>query len=453
MQLNYEQGTISLKDVEKNSLDIPFVKWDDRTGYYRAEGYKYHNIIQYLKDKDIEYEDNVLDLLEKPNLKTTEDFSLREYQKKAYESWAEENNNGVIVIPTAGGKTFIGISAIEKVNTPTLVLVPKLDLIGEWKSKFEKCFKDTEDVIGKYYGSEKDLKPVTISTYDSAYINIENIGNKFNMVIADEAHHLAAESYIHIAKFSPSYNRLGLTATLSRPDGRHKELYDVFGKKVYDVDKDKLTEEGYLADCEVNKIKVSLNQNERKKYDKKMKKFKEYLAKHDYDIGYKEIVMESGSDKEAWEAIRAHEEGKRIAFNSQAKIDKLKELLKKFREEEKENKIIIFCRYNDLVKRISDKFFIPMITHKTEEDEREEIFRKFKEGEYNSLVSAQILEEGADIPSANVGIILAGTGSSRELIQRMGRILRPKGGVARLYEVVSSETSELNVRSRRWKNH
>ncbi|MFW6008093.1 MAG: helicase-related protein [archaeon] len=150
-------------------------------------------------------------------------------------------------------------------------------------------------------------------------------------------------------------------------------------------------------------------------------------------------------------ALQGHKKAKKIAFNSKNKIRKLQKILKNLKNEKEDNKIIIFCRYNDTVKKISDKFLILHITHKTDKEERKEIMKKFKNGKYNSIVSAQILEEGVDVSSANIGIILSGTGSPRELIQRIGRILRPDGKIARIYEIISSKTNELNVRNKRWK--
>ena len=161
---------------------------------------------------------------------------------------------------------------------------------------------------------------------------------------------------------------------------------------------------------------------------------------------FQKLVLRSGSDPRAWEALRAQNEARRIAFNSRAKLEKLEELL----EDHQGDRIIIFTRYNDLVYRISRRFLIPAITHKTGKDERQRVLRGFKEGIYRAIVSSQVLDEGVDVPEANVGIILSGTGSPREFIQRLGRILRPSPGKrAILYELVSSETGEVRTASKR----
>jgi len=156
--------------------------------------------------------------------------------------------------------------------------------------------------------------------------------------------------------------------------------------------------------------------------------------------------MRSGYDPKAREAILARNKAERIAYNSQAKIEKIQELL------HKDDRTIIFTRYNDMVYEISKRFFIPCITHKTDSNEREEIFNKFKNGEYAALVSSQVLDEGIDVPEANIGIIVSGTGSSREYVQRLGRLLRPRENKkAILYELVTKGTKETRTSYRRKK--
>ena len=157
----------------------------------------------------------------------------------------------------------------------------------------------------------------------------------------------------------------------------------------------------------------------------------------------------TGLDAEAYEALKSWEDARKIAFNSKNKIKILKNLL----ELHKGDKIIIFTRYNDLVYTISRIFLIPAITHKTNKDERRMILDGFKKGKFKAIVSSQVLDEGIDVPDANVGIIVSGTGSSREFIQRLGRLLRPAEGkdLAILYELVSKDTGEVRVSRRRRK--
>jgi superfamily II DNA or RNA helicase len=446
VRLDYERGTIAIRG--SGALGIPHAKWDGRTECYRVEGFRYPSLINFLSERGAAYEDNVLDLLPAPNIRVGGSFTLRDYQEAALGSW-KSARWGIIVIPSAGGKTLVGIKAIETVNVPTLVVVPTLALIDNWIEKFRKyCAADVD--VGEFTGDRKRLRGVTVSTYDSAYINADTLGNRFGFLIADECHHLAAESYIHIAEFFASPYRMGLTATLYRPDGLHERLTGVFGGKVYTIDREPLSLKGYLAECDIERVYTELTPEERAKYDRNMQVFRGYMVKHAEDISsYQDLVLRSGSDPDAWDALQAHERGEKIAFNSKSKIERLGELLSSLRGAPGKNRIIIFTKHNDLVRAVSTRHLIPGITHKTSSEERRDIFDKFKSGSYSAIVSSQILDEGVDVPDANVGIIVSGTGSSREYIQRMGRILRPKAGKAKLYEIVSSGTSELRASARR----
>jgi superfamily II DNA or RNA helicase len=154
----------------------------------------------------------------------------------------------------------------------------------------------------------------------------------------------------------------------------------------------------------------------------------------------------TGSDPEARKALLARNEALRIALNSEAKIKVLIEFLKTYKDEQ----ILVFTRHNQLVYRISQDFFIPAITHQTRREERKEVLGKFKEGAYRAIITSQVLDEGVDVPEASIGFILSGTGSSREFIQRLGRILRKRQGKqAKLIEIISRETVETRISQRR----
>lgn len=157
--------------------------------------------------------------------------------------------------------------------------------------------------------------------------------------------------------------------------------------------------------------------------------------------------MKTGMDNKAFKALRALEKSRKIALGSKGKIEELRKILERHRGE----KIIIFTRYNELVYEISRKFLIPAITHKTDKKERSEILKKFRKGIYKAVVSSQVLDEGIDVPDASVGVIISGTGSPRELIQRLGRILRSAPGKEKaiLYELVTPGTAEVRIASRR----
>ncbi len=361
----------------------------------------------------------------------------------AVEQWLQLKK-GTVVLPTGSGKTILALKIIEKINSPALIIVPTLVLVKQWKDRLSEAFSIK---IGEYTGEKKELQALTVSTYDSAFINAEHLGNRFKLIVFDEVHHLPSEGYIHIAEIFASPFRLGLTATYERADGLHNELLRLIGGKVVEIEADELTGK-YLADYEIQRIGIALTTEEKEDYEANSNKFKAYLTSKNIILKnqseFKKLIMRSGRDPEAREALLARNRAERIAYNSKNKLEKLKELLNK------DNRTIIFTRYNDMAYDISKNFFIPCITHKILNNEREEILDKFKQGLYSVIVSSQVLDEGIDVPEANIGIIISGTGSSREFVQRLGRLLRPKEGKkAILYELVSKGTKEVKTANRR----
>ncbi|MGD2247459.1 MAG: DEAD/DEAH box helicase family protein [Candidatus Methanofastidiosia archaeon] len=442
MHLHYYKGTIHIE----GEYHIPHTTWDERSHNYRAQALYYPDIIQYLNTSQIEYIDDVLYLVPCPEIKFN--INLREYQKEALSRWLK-SKKGVAVLPTGSGKTMIALKAMEKTDCATLIVVPTLDLVDQWRETILKCAESPIET-GEYTGRKKDLKGITVTTYDSAYIHADYLGNRFKLIIFDEVHHLPSEGYRHIAEMCASPYRLGLTATYKREDGFEYILPRLVGGKIYEIHPDELAG-NHLSEYETRKIKVDMLPEETEKYEQNIEIFKNYLRSTHIRMqspqDYQKIVYRSGYDPRAWRAVRARNHARKIAYNSQSKIEELKMLLKRH----KNDRIIIFTRYNDLVYKIAKKFFIPCITYKTDKDERIDILKKFKSGIYTSIVSSQVLDEGIDVPEANIGIILSGTGSVREYTQRLGRVLRPTDKRAILYEIVSKDTAEIRTSARRSK--
>ena len=197
--LKYDNGTILISGISH----IPFSTFDSRTGSFRAQALYYQNIIHYLTQSEISYDDKVLDLIPSPQISINsrlarpDRISLRDYQTNALDSWKKANKRGCIVLPTGSGKTVIGVKAIEMVNASSLVIVPTIDLMDQWTSVLAKFFSQHSDTIkiGNLGGGSDDIQAITVSTYDSAYLRAPNLGNRFALVIFDEVHHLAAPGY------------------------------------------------------------------------------------------------------------------------------------------------------------------------------------------------------------------------------------------------------------------
>ena len=443
--LYYDKGSIVISGINQ----IPYSVIDPRTNQLRALALHYQDIITYLQNSGIQYDDNVMELIPIQNLRIENiNLSLRAYQKKAIENWIKAGKKGCIILPTGSGKTIIAIKLIEIINSSTLIVVPTLDLMEQWTKFLSKYFQKIE--IGNIGGGIFNITGITVSTYDSAYIRSSFIGNKFAFVIFDELHHLAAPGYRTIAEQFASPYRLGLTATYEREDNLHLDFPRLVGGIVYQSSVNELARDKHLASFTVEKRYVKLLPEEEIEYQKNYDQYLSFLHKLGlrYDhIALQKLIMISGKNQYARNALLARNKALDIALNSQSKIIELRKIL----SENPNRKTIIFTQHNKLVYLISNNFLIPFITHKSSKQEREDALNGFRDGRYRVLVTSKVLDEGVDVPDAELGIIVSGTGSKREFIQRLGRLLRTKPNFtnAKLIEIISSGTSEINTSIRR----
>ncbi len=437
MRITYDRGTLLIEGVSK----LPHCRYDPRVGKLRTLAYRYRELKELLTHAT----DQVLDPLPPPDL--TEKVTLRPYQEDALNSWLRKRR-GIIVLPTGAGKTYIALKAMEILREPTLIIVPTLPLLEQWKDLIESIYGIKVGAVG---GGSQDLRSVTVITYDSAYIRASELGNKFTFLVFDEVHHLAAEAYIEIAEYSAAPFRMGLTATLEREDGRHVLLFPLVGGVVYQISPKELAGD-HLAEFDTIRIKVDLTDEERDRYETLIMEYKKALRQAGITMrsleDFRKLVMRSTSNKAARRALLAWNEARKIAINSKSKLNVLESLL----ESHRDDKVIIFTEYNEMAEEISRRYLIPLITHRTSQRERNRILDSFRVGSVTKIVTSKILDEGIDVPDARVGIVLGGTGSRREFIQRLGRILRKREGKrAVLYEVISKGTSEVRISSRRRK--
>ncbi len=439
LRLWFDKGTLLLK----GEAGSPYGKWDPRVGCYRIKAYHYRDVLEYLAESKLQVQDDVPML--PPLEQQKSNVELRDYQNEALNNWCKARNRGVLVLPTAAGKTFIALKAIQQLKVQTLIVVPTLDLIDQWKKRIKECLNLEAGVVG---GGENTLRMVTVTTYDSAYIHAEQLGNKFMLIIFDEVHHLASTGYIQIAEMYTAPYRMGLTATYERSDQRHSLLSQLVGDPVYSVGVEEIA--GHLSPYTYEKISVELTPQEQQIYKSQMNIFRSFLQQRKITLrraaDFQKFIMTTGRDPKAREALLARNKAIRAAVNSEAKLKVLSQQLDTYKNE----KILIFTLYNDLVYRISLRFLIPAITYQTSREERREILSNFGSGKYPVVVTSQVLDEGVDVPDASVGLVLGGTGSNREYVQRLGRLLRKKEGkLARLIEIISKETMEVDTSRRR----
>jgi len=379
-------------------------------------------------------------------------LKLRDYQKEALYHFKANKYRGVVVLPTAAGKTIIALKSIAELKQKTLVLVPTVNLLYQWKENISKYLHLPKVLIGQVGDKVKEVKEITVTTYDSARLNLNTLRKTFNFLIADECHHSVAEETTKVLEGFPAEYRLGLTATPERSDERDKLLDKLIGPQIIVTKVAELAKKGYVANYRLETIYVPLEADERYRYEEYMNIYTSYLKKNNIRLRRgldfeRFLVFRVNKDPEAREALDAHRKARQLVFSSKAKLKVLEELL----SQHKDDQVIIFSEFNDIVYEISKKYLIPAITHEIKTKEREDILKKFSKGEYSKLVTGKVLDEGWDCGTVSVGVIVSGTGQSRQFIQRLGRILRPKEKEVVLYELVTKQTLETKTVKRRKK--
>jgi superfamily II DNA or RNA helicase len=465
MRIEFDEGTLLLRDAPD---EVPHAEWDDRVDEYRAQARFYQSIRDWAGEwDDGATESGQLELHQSagqevaitdkarayPDIALTSAIQIesRDYQQAALNEWRDHGRQGSVVLPTGSGKTFLGIQAISDAGVATLVVVPTIDLMNQWHATLTNAFGDQLSAgIGVLGGGSHDVTSITVTTYDSAYRYIDEYGDQFGLLVVDEVHHLPAPTYQQIPEMTIAPYRLGLTATYERADDKHEVLKDLIGPVVYEEQVDDLAGE-YLSEYETVHLSVDLTADERERYDEEYQIYRDYVDSHDFDIwketGYQEFLQRTSYDPQGRRALIAKQRAEKIARTAKKKLDTLDNLIKRHHDD----RVIIFTANNEFAYNISKEFVVPCITHQTKTDERTEILERFKNGEYSMLVTSQVLDEGIDVPAANVGIILSGSASKRQYAQRLGRILRPTDDrePARLYEIIAADTKENYVSQQR----
>ncbi len=421
-------------------------KYDSSKKSYIFEPYLYVDLKKYLMSRGFIIEDRTNIFL---NSKLPRELSfngiLRDYQEEAVKKWSE-NGKGVIVLPTGSGKTIIAIRAIAKLGVNTLIVVYTKEHIKQWSNAIKK-FTDAGSLVGEFYGEDKNIRPITVTTYQSAFRNVTIFSRKFKFLIFDEAHHLPAEKFKAIAIGMPSPFRMGLSAIAVREDGKENEIFPLIGGIVYQKSPGELSEKGYLAPYIIRRVRVDLNKEDMKKYDELKKQYIVFSKGRRFDE-----ILEAAKrgDRNAINALRLKAQMQHIVQNSEAKINKVIEIAKN--ELSRGSKIIIFTQYKEQAETIANKLGAFLIHGGIEEKMRINALEGFKNAKSAILVITTVGDEGLDIPDANIGIFVSGTGSRRQFIQRLGRLLRPMPGKKSiLYEIVASRTSE-EAQSRKRRN-
>ncbi len=348
-----------------------------------------------------------------------DDWDLRTYQREAAENFAS-GGSGVVVLPCGAGKTIVGAAAMAMTKATTLILVTNTVSAHQWRRELLKRTTLTEDEIGEYSGAKKEIKPVTIATYQvlttrkkGVYAHLDLFDeHDWGLILYDEVHLLPAPIFRFTADIQ-SKRRLGLTATLVREDGREGDVFSLIGPKRYDAPWKDIEAQGYIAPADCVEVRVTLPERERIVY-----------------------------------ATAEREERYRLAATTKMKEKIVQALV----EEHANDHILVIGQYLDQLDSLSDTLAAPLINGSTPVKERERLYEAFRTGEVPCLVVSKVANFSIDLPEANVAIQVSGSfGSRQEEAQRLGRILRPKadGSGARFYTVVSRDTVDAEFAAHR----
>ncbi|HYT88557.1 MAG TPA: DEAD/DEAH box helicase family protein [Gemmataceae bacterium] len=450
IHLTFDGGTVVVTGAPAEQLAaLPGCRFDERTGTYRAEGRSYRALVEHLRRHRIAYQDGARVFQPTPwPLRISRDPFP--HQSEGLETWVRQGSRGVVVLPTGTGKTFLAILAIQRTARPTLVVTPTIDLLNQWYGELTVAFDVPVGLLG---GGYFDLQPLTVAVYNSAYIHLEKWGNRYGLLIFDECHHLPGSSFMQAAQGSIAPFRLGLTATPERADGGDALLPELIGPIVYRKEIKQLTGD-FLADYHTERLYVELSTEEAERYQKARDIYRTFVAENGITFngpqGWQRFIQATCRSPEGRAAFLAYREQKQIAVAAPGKLHLLEKLL----DIHAHDRVLVFTADNATVYQIARRFLVPAITHQTKTKERQQILKRFHAGEYSVLVTSQVLNEGVDVPAANVGIILSGTGSVTEHVQRLGRLLRKHGEKrALLYEVVARGTAEEFTSERRRQHH
>ncbi|MEW6359473.1 MAG: DEAD/DEAH box helicase family protein [Planctomycetota bacterium] len=443
IRLSFDRGTLLLHGLDDHRLQSLFTAeewtWDPRVSAWRREAIDYYDVVSVLQRA---FGDRFRDDVPSPSPPTWGKINLptlRPEQQHALTAWRNASGRGVIVMPTGTGKTEIALAAMAQEQAATLVVAPVRDLMYQWHRRILRGLSYDAGIVGD---TMFNVKPVTVTTYDSAYIHMDKLGANFGLLVFDEAHHLPGKCRREAALLSAASLRLGLTATPERSDGLHDLLDRLIGPVVYRMEMSGLRGRT-LADYHVVRVPVALNEQEREAYDQAARTVRSYMAarsKETTGYSWQDLCAETGSDPEARKAQKAYFRKKSIEDRAEEKLRVLEDIFRLHVGE----RVIVFAGSNAMARDVSKRFLAPTLLSHSRKRERLAVLEGFTAGRFPVIVANQVLDEGVDVPAAKVAVVIGGQASTRQAKQRLGRILRKTGNVrATLYEVVCEETKDV----------
>ena len=444
--LRFDRGTIVVEGVDRAEpprvADWP-CRWDPRVRAWRCEAILLPRVVDALNGA---FEDRWTNLIRFPPRDQTLTVrlpELRSEQLEAVERWEGGGRRGQIIMPTGTGKTNVALAVMARARVSTLVVAPVRDLMYQWHRRILGDLGYDAGIIGdRRYA----LRPISVTTYDSAYIHMPEFGDRFELIVFDEEHHLPARTIREAALLCAAPMRLGLTATPVRSDGLHVDLEHLVGPVCFELQFDAARRDR-LAEFDVVRIPVALTDAEQAYFDRCSRKIVEFIkARRRERPGYAwtDVCKEAVSDPAARRVMHDFFAKRSIEDRAHEKLRVLEDLFRLHVG----IRTMVFAGSNQMAIEVSERFLIPSILSHSRKAERHAVLDGFARGEFPAVVANQVLDEGVDIPDAKIAVVLGGHASMRQALQRLGRILRKVGDArAILYEVVC-ETSGETERSR-----
>ncbi len=444
VSLSFDRGTLVVKGAARPEHAV----WDARSGVFRAPAYLYPRVRAWAVASGGEVRDQVASGFS-PLPARLAAADLRPYQSDAVRSFLTLGKRGVVVMPTGSGKTRVALSLLRELNVATVILAPTRALVAQWRQVLAESYQGP---IGVGSDGELTVAPITVMTFESAYRHLDRVGYHFGLLIVDEVHHFGGGVRVEALECLPAPFRLGLTATAPPAESEAAaQLHKVIGPVLYQLQIASLVGE-HLAPLSQVHLPVSLEPDERRAYVAGWSPFAEAhraFRRTHRGADYREFLRMLGQSPEGRRLFWAAREAESIALFPRAKAQLVSMLLDRHGQETS----LLFVGSTRDAYEIARRDLIPAISADTTTKERERVLAALRSGEVAAIVSAQVLNEGIDLPDAEVAVLVAGRLGGRELVQRVGRVLRPRPGKqATVYTMATLDTIDARRFERSWRD-
>jgi superfamily II DNA or RNA helicase len=445
VKLRFDRGTILLTEPPKdlNLAELPGVLWDPRVGAHRAPAARHAELSRWLRDVGVEFED--ITPAPRSRMDAWSAVGLRPYQDAALSAWELAHRRGIVALPTGSGKTRLAIDAIRRTGLSALCLVPTRVLLDQWSREIAALYADP---VGRYGDGARSLAPVTVATFESAYRHMGQLGDRFGLVIVDEVHHFGTGLRDEALEMMVAGARLGLTATPPRNTTVVTRLVELVGPTIFELAVADLAG-GFLASFDIITLHLELSPDERAAYTALHSLFGAVHGEFRRlapDASWADFTCHAARSPEGRRALAAWRQLRRMLAFTQAKRRAIGSLL----DQHRASRTLVFTADNDAAYAIARTHLVMPLTCDIGRKERDEALNAFRDGRIRTLVSSRVLNEGLDVPDADVAVVVGSALGEREHVQRVGRLLRPgEGKRAIVYELVTRGTIEVGQAYRR----